>query len=81
MSVMHPLINGYVNIVLFSKPWLFIKGVTLVGGKIFVIGGFVDAELMDRGTSSVDSYSLDTGEAFYAAFSNINVYIVLYDLF
>ena len=37
-------------------------GVTLVGGKIFVIGGFVDAELMDRGTSSVDSYSLDTGE-------------------
>ena len=40
---------------------LLFVGVTLVGGKIFVIGGFVDAELMDRGTSSVDSYSLETG--------------------
>ena len=33
----------------------------MVGGKIFIIGGFVDAELIDRGTSSVDSYSVDTG--------------------
>jgi len=37
-------------------------GVTLVNGKIYIIGGFLDQEMMDRATSSVDSYNIETGD-------------------
>ena len=39
-----------------------ISGVTLVNGKIYIIGGFLDQEMMDRATSSVDSYNIETGD-------------------
>lgn len=37
-------------------------GVTLVGSKIYMIGGFVDEDQVDRGTGELDSYDLNTGE-------------------
>ena len=33
-----------------------------MNGKIYIIGGFLDQEMMDRATSSVDSYNLETGD-------------------
>jgi len=37
-------------------------GITLVGSKIYVIGGFADEDQVDRGTGELDSYDLNTGE-------------------
>ncbi|XP_023326536.1 kelch-like protein 34 [Eurytemora carolleeae] len=39
-------------------------GVTTVGGKIYIIGGFTDQDMLDRGTSGVDVYDLETGDWF-----------------
>ena len=41
-----------------------IVGVTTVGGKIYIIGGFTDQDMLDRGTSGVDVYDLETGDWF-----------------
>jgi hypothetical protein len=40
-----------------------LAGVTLLGSKIYILGGLLDNEvLFDRATSAVDSYHLETGE-------------------
>ena len=50
----------------FYRPviWTCISGVTTVGGKIYIIGGFTDQDMLDRGTSGVDVYDLETGDWF-----------------
>jgi len=40
----------------------FHAGVTKVGGKLFVIGGFLDDDMFDRATGVTDCYDLNTGQ-------------------
>jgi len=40
----------------------FHAGVTKVGGKLFVIGGFLDDDMFDRATGVTDCYDLNNGQ-------------------
>jgi len=40
----------------------FHAGVTKVGGKLFIIGGFLDDDMFDRATGVTDCFDLNTGQ-------------------